>query len=354
MLVLDTRSVAAKDRAEAFQLAVSGNCTESVATFEDPRNHIAKLEFFDLGPATVFNIDAGGTTLKRTPRLARAMDECIICLALPIRTDNRLSWDREDRVFGSRDLMLVDLSAPYVYEWRGVGASYAFQVDFAQLGLPMDMIHAASREIRASPIYSLVRDHIWQVMTQAQKLVDSGMADQVAPASIELMRALIVSAVNDAPQAADLRQSSLLPRVQAYVRAHIRDPELTPARIAGSVHISIRALYKLYEPLGLSLEQTIIEQRLIGAKRDLASPGHAHRSIAAIAASWGFTRASYFSNRFHLEFGLTPGQWRTQSGQPFDPRTDEEPRTPHAVPSLDRTVAATGKSPEFRVRTPRS
>ncbi len=121
MLVLDTRSLPPRERAEAFQATVSGNCSASMASFEDPAAIEAKMTVFDFGRAKVFNIEASGTTLRRTPRIARASDESSIVLALPMRTDNHLMWAREGRVFGPRDLMLVDLSLPYVYGWRGGG-----------------------------------------------------------------------------------------------------------------------------------------------------------------------------------------------------------------------------------------
>jgi hypothetical protein len=108
--------------------------------------------------------------------MARAMNECSIVLALPMRTTNHLTWDREDRSFGPSDMILVDVSSPYVYGWSGEGASYAFHVDFAQLGLPMDTIRAATRQIHASPLYPLVRDHIARVTSDAEAIAASPTA----------------------------------------------------------------------------------------------------------------------------------------------------------------------------------
>jgi hypothetical protein len=112
MLVLDTQSLPATDRAEAFQATVSANCSSSMATFEDPAAIHAKMTVYDFGAAKVFNIDASGTTLRRTPYMSRSIPETSIVLALPMRTDYHLSWAREDRLYGPRDLMLVDLSLP--------------------------------------------------------------------------------------------------------------------------------------------------------------------------------------------------------------------------------------------------
>ena len=308
MLVLDTRALAAGERAEAFQSTVSANCSSSMASFEDPGAIHARMTVSDLGPAKVFTIDATGTTLRRTPRMSRAMTESSIALALPMRTDNHMTWDREAQLFGPRDRILVDLSVPYVYGWKGSGASYALHVDVDHLGVPRDMVHAAARELRGSPLYDLVRDHVARVTAQAEELAASAAAPELGAASAELMRALVVSAAGDGRRVRDAMHSSLRARVQAYVRTHLRDPDLTPERIAAANNLSVRALYKLYETLGLSLEQDIIEQRLRGARADLLAPRRRHASIAALARAWGFTNPSFFSSRFRRAYGVTPRQ----------------------------------------------
>ncbi|GAA3381849.1 AraC-like ligand-binding domain-containing protein [Cryptosporangium minutisporangium] len=319
MLVLDTQSLPAGERAEAFQTTVSANCSASMASFEDPSAIHARMTVSDFGPAKVFNIEASGTTLRRTPRISRSSDESSIVLALPMRTDNHMTWAREERLFGPRDLILVDLSLPYVYGWKGGGASYALHVDVDQLGLPRDMIHAAAREPRRSPLYELVRDHVTRVTAQAEQLADSPGAAALGAASSELMRALVVSAAGDDRRLRETMQSSMQARVQAYIRNHLRDPELTPARIAAANAISLRALYKMYEAMGQSLEQSIIQQRLHGARTDLTASHRRFATIAAVARAWGFSNPSFFSTRFREAFGVTPRQLvaaRTTPGNP--------------------------------------
>jgi AraC-like DNA-binding protein len=122
------------------------------------------------------------------------------------------------------------------------------------------------------------------------------------------MRALVVSAAGDSRRLNDVLHSSMQARVQAYVRSNLRDPDLTPARVAAANAISLRALYKLYETLGQSLEKSIIEQRLQGARADLTSPRRQDTSIAAVAHAWGFSNPSFFSSRFREAFGVTPRQ----------------------------------------------
>ncbi|MEU1887921.1 helix-turn-helix domain-containing protein [Micromonospora rifamycinica] len=319
MLVLDTRALPVGDRAEAFQATVSANCSSSMASFENPDAIRARMTVSDFGPAKVFNIDASGVTLRRTPRISRSSTESSIVLALPMRTDNQLTWAREERLFGPRDLMLVDLSLPYVYGWRGGGASYALHVDVDHLGLPRDMIHAAAREPRRSPLYDLVRDHVARVTTQAEQLAATAAAAELGVASAELMRALVVSAAGGGRPLRDTMHSSMQARVEAYVRANLRDPDLSPARIAAANAMSLRGLYTLYESMGQSLEQSIIEQRLRGARADLTASHRRFTSIAAVARAWGFANPSFFSSRFRRAFGVSPRQLVAATAAAADP-----------------------------------
>ncbi|MCO1656372.1 helix-turn-helix domain-containing protein [Pseudonocardia humida] len=332
MLVLDTTSVPPADRAEAFQTTVSANCSTSAATFADPADVRAEVHAFELGSTKVLTIDASGTTLRRTPRMARAMDRQEIALALPLRAGNHMLWEREDRVFGPRDMILVDLAAPYVYRWPAGGASYAFHVDVDELGLPVDAVRSAARELRASPLYPLVRDHVTRVTTGAGTLRVSTAAADVGAATVKLMRALVLSAAGDSRRLGEAMHASTAARVQAYVRAHLRDPDLTPARIAAANGISVRTLYKVYEALGTSLEGSVIEQRLDGAKADLVAPVRGHHSIAAIARSWGFRDASYFARRFGRAFGVSPRQWRATGTGAAAPGAASRRRSRSAAP----------------------
>lgn len=316
MLVLDTTSVPPADRAEAVQSTVSANCSTSAATFDDPGAVRAEMHVVGLGSTKVFTIDGSATTLRRTARMSRAMGEQEIALALPMRASNRMAWEREERVFHARDLILVDLSAPYVYSWPAGGASYAFHVDAAELGLPLDAVRAAARRLPHSPLYALVRDHVARVTTAARTLADEAEGERIGAASVKLMRALVLSAAGGTRGLADAVHDSTAERVQAYVRGHLRDPALSPAEIAAANGISLRTLYKVYEELGTGLEASILEQRLRGARTDLAAPGRRHHTIAAVARSWGFANPSAFAQRFRRAFGITPRQWRDASAAP--------------------------------------
>jgi AraC-like DNA-binding protein len=108
----------------------------------------------------------------------------------------------------------------------------------------------------------------------------------------------------------EARKHALLTTVQAFIQQHLGDPQLSPGTIAAAHHISLRALHQLFHDQGLTVAGWIRRRRLECCRRDLSDPALAARSVAAIAARWGFSSASDFTRSFHTVHGLSPSQYR--------------------------------------------
>jgi AraC-like DNA-binding protein len=202
----------------------------------------------------------------------------------------------------------VDLSAPYDFSWSGDGAAGCVQIPIDELGLPVDVIRRAVGNVRVSPLYRLVRHHVAQLAADADRICADPGAPALGAASIELARALLVSAAQ--VDAREVLADTLLTRVRAYVRQHLTDPDLGPAPIAAAHNVSLRHLYKVCARAGLSLEQWIIAERLRGARDELVARESTQRPIGMIARRWGFRDPTHFARRFRAEYGMTPSEWR--------------------------------------------
>lgn len=104
-------------------------------------------------------------------------------------------------------------------------------------------------------------------------------------------------------------------RIHAFVRENPGDARLTPAAIAAAHHISLRYLHKLFHQDGHTVAGWVRERRLEQCRRDLADPRLAAQSITAIAARWGFTSPTHFSQAFRSAYGHSPSQFRRQCTQ---------------------------------------
>ncbi|MDQ0579458.1 helix-turn-helix domain-containing protein [Streptomyces rishiriensis] len=107
----------------------------------------------------------------------------------------------------------------------------------------------------------------------------------------------------------------VLGRVLEYVEIHLTDPDLSPEVIARAHHISVRYLHKLFKDEGTTVGRWILRRRLEECRRDLMRYGRGGRTIAAVAARWGFPSATHFSRVFRSAYGMSPREWRDTAGR---------------------------------------
>ncbi|MEV4344108.1 helix-turn-helix domain-containing protein [Actinoplanes sp. NPDC049596] len=309
--VLDTEDLPAADRVEALHTAMLYASAPCHVLHENPDGPVhARLEVWDLGPANIFTHRSSGIRLLRTAKLARQDAMPVIALSVQRRADGRIDQHGRQRVVPPGTLMAVDLSAPYDFSWSGDGAAGCLQIPFDQLGLPMEVVRRGLADLAASPLYALVTDHIAQLARTPAAITADPARPTVATASIDLARALLASAARSPRHTREIHAETLLTRIRAHTRRHLRDPDLTPASVAAAHHISLRHLYKLCAAANFSLEQWIIDQRLAHLHHALTQPDLAHLPIATLARRWGFRDPTHFTRRFKSRYGLTPSQWR--------------------------------------------
>ena len=148
-------------------------------------------------------------------------------------------------------------------------------------------------------------------------LVTAPGAAAVGQPSIELVRALVTTHLDATGALSGSLHATAALRIQEYIRTHLGDVELTPARIAAAHHISVRHLYNILAEAEISLGDWIRTQRLEACRRDLRRPELRPLTIAAIARRWGFTDPSSFGRLFRNAYALSPSQWRQRpSAQP--------------------------------------
>ena len=314
--VLDTAEIPAAERVEAVHTAMMYASAPCHVIHEDPAGDVyARMELWDLGNATVFTHRSSGIRLLRTDRLARQDAMPVVALSVQWRGLGRIEQRRHQQIVPAGDLLAVDLSGPYDYSWSGDGAAGCIQIPFTQRGLSVDVIRRAAPVIGQSAFYRMVIDHIAHLTRDPGTTLADSAASIVATASVDLVRALMVSAARDVRQTRQVMAETLLTRVRAYVRQHLADPDLGPAMIASVHNVSVRHLYGVCSAAGFSLEQWIISERLAGARLDLLSTESRHRPIAAIARRWGFRDATHFTRRFKARYGMLPSQWRRSADE---------------------------------------
>jgi len=103
----------------------------------------------------------------------------------------------------------------------------------------------------------------------------------------------------------------MLERIDAFVRQHLRDPDLSIDRIAADLRCTKRYLHKIFRGRGETLSQYIRGLRLERCAADLSNPELAGHSITELSYRWGFSDSAHFSRTFKTRFGVPPRSYRT-------------------------------------------
>jgi AraC-like DNA-binding protein len=102
----------------------------------------------------------------------------------------------------------------------------------------------------------------------------------------------------------------LLGAVLSHLRNNLAGDDLTPPNIADHFGISVRYLHLLFEPVGLTLGQWLLRQRLKRCFNELTDPEFDQVPISTIAYNCGFNDLSYFGRSFKARYNVTPRQAR--------------------------------------------
>lgn len=153
----------------------------------------------------------------------------------------------------------------------------------------------------------------------------SGLAQEIAAAAptaretlartVADLLATLAAAQSDTPEPAGAGPATLLDRIKATIETRLGEPELSPRTLADEHGISLRYLHKLFQEQGTTVNGWVRHRRLDACRAELARPQAADRTIAAVAARWGFVSPAHFSHAFRKAYGMSPAQWRGTAGQ---------------------------------------
>lgn len=315
-VVLDTTHVPVRDRRDVLVTSLREVSGSSRVVLEDEASVDARLDLWTFGAAAIFRTESNGITMTRTAKAASDATASHIAIGLHESGTAHHRIGSSTRVVRAGEALVVDVTRPFDYAWRGRGAAQSLNVPAEYLALPADVVRRASTRLPSSPLYRLVCRHIADLTRHADELSSGPMAHSLGTASIELARALVGTAADDTSTAREVVEQTLVTQVRAYVRQHLRDPGLTPESVAAALAVSPRQLYRACANAGLRLEQWIIAERLAHARSELTRPGVRHRSIAMVASMWGFKDPTHFTRRFRAAYGLLPSEWRREAAQP--------------------------------------
>jgi AraC family transcriptional regulator, positive regulator of tynA and feaB len=155
-----------------------------------------------------------------------------------------------------------------------------------------------------SPEVRLLVAHASTVELTAPDLGQAGV--EAAHATlIELAKAVARGRIDDAEP---LLAPALARAAKDLVGSWLADPDLSPAMLAGELHVSVRTLERAFASLGESAAAYIRRRRLEEARLALAAPTN-RLSITELAAYWQFADSSHLARAFKKRYGVTPSEY---------------------------------------------
>jgi AraC-like DNA-binding protein len=267
----------------------------------------------DLGTVRVGELSAsrpGGADRRR--RHIQAMDADLCKVDVVDQGEVVIEQDGRQARLRPGDFAFVDLSRPA--HWTNAWSSRIVAIAFPRELLPLRADDAAQLTAvgltgDAGP-GALFSSTARQLARQVDHLDPDGGA-RVGTATLDLLTVALAGHLDRHGEVpADVSRRALLARARAFIEGHLADPELTPATVARAHHVSLRALYKLFEGERASVAALIRERRLERCRRDLLDPSLAGVPVSAIAARWGLPSAGHFSRAFRAAYGASPVEYR--------------------------------------------
>jgi AraC-like DNA-binding protein len=242
--------------------------------------------------------------------LARAADELFICR----QTAGALHLEQNGRSVTLRpgDMTLIDPRMTYDGRLTDGADLLVLKVPrrkmAARVGPTADMTAYLLRSTRG--MSSLASEFLALLPAHADVLGDT--ASMVADQALDLFAAAFSSAMGKSKPRLSSARIVILTQLRAAIERDLADGELTPARVAMAAGVSVRYANAILATDNTSIARMIQTRRLDRCKRALADPLQAHRSIADIAYSWGFSDMTHFARRFRAAYGALPSEYRAQ------------------------------------------
>ncbi|WP_309131850.1 helix-turn-helix domain-containing protein [Brevibacterium sp.] len=249
--------------------------------------------------------------VERTPGTIAAGGSGFFKLNLLLHGNGILVQDGRETVIRPGDLALYDTSRPYSLMFAETVSNLVMMFPKDRLGLPTTIVEELTAISLGADcaLGPMVSNFLAQVPATITSLPLHARA-QVAQSGLDLLSALLSTVLDVKAEAHDPKQAQL-EEIYRFIDENL-GADLTPGSIAAAHFMSTRHLHSLFSDTGTTVSALIKDRRLEKCRAQILNPALAHRTIAGIAAQWGFSDPAHFSRVFKAHFGRSPSELRHQ------------------------------------------
>ncbi|MGJ9424557.1 helix-turn-helix domain-containing protein [Nesterenkonia halotolerans] len=307
----DPDPLAPGERFEAWHHAVSTAFVPLDASTEHPSQFHGSLTGLALGSLSVAGVGGDAVTVRRSRQAIAAGDPGVFKFALQVQGSSLTRQDGREALLSPGDLVIYDTRRPYDLVFDGAYRMFVVQIAVEHLGLSAEQARdvVAQRIPGSAGLGALTSSLLGSLDDQLQK-GEMAPDPRAASAVLQLVQATLLSRFRPAADV-PTRDVVYLEAVK-YIDDRLGDPGLGVEAVARALHVSMRYLQGVFAQEGTTPSEWIRRRRLERCRLELGDPAHAHRSVSAVAARWGYPEASSFSRAFKNAYGVSPGAFRRQ------------------------------------------
>lgn len=267
----------------------------------------ADVEKVNNGSLTLIKCTCDPCAAVRPQRLARAGGESFAAFQLVMAGHELIELDGNTVELRKGDLFVWDSTRAMAFEVtkKLTKVSLMMPLDQLRRWLPEDWRGVSGKLPHDSASYLLLKSYMTAMARPSFRdtefcgtaMLDAGLAMLAGGARSPL-------AGNARLAEAQLRN------IKDYIRANLRDPELSLTQVATQHGISLRYLHWLFAHSHQTAAAYILDARLNACRNDLLNPAMAKKAISDIAYQWGFNSAAHFSRSYRARFGESARETR--------------------------------------------
>jgi AraC-like DNA-binding protein len=277
----------------------------------DRQGFTARLNMGRLGPIQFVKMSAGRCRIDRTRRHIRPGAPRLYSYLLQVRGESVLEqWGREARL-SQGDFVLCDSATPHSFTIGDDSTVIMLRVDAQTMRehLPNPEQYCGQRLQKEVGLTGALSAMIERLDSQLEAGFTSAYDARFAHHLLEMLSMACAIGFEQEPSVSAVvrgRQSEVV----RYIEENLRDPELSPARVATGLRISPRYLRTVFARSGEKVSGYIMRRRLEECAKQIRNPSWAGHTLTEIAFAWGFNSAAHFTRAFHDRFGVAPREYR--------------------------------------------
>lgn len=311
MDVYSTANVSVNSRANYWNDIYSRRFAQVTFNPVDRDGFEAELKVGAVGPISLARVHSQPTDIERNKSHIDRTSGRLFSFMLQVRGTGAFSHYGHETVLEEGDFTLCDNAAPHHFHFRGrtelIIVRIAPDVLKSYLPFPEQVcgLRLSSDQGLASTAGSMAQ-RLWQ-------LLESGLPEKFSPMLARNLLDMMATSYAIAFDAGARDSTTVGTRkvlAKRYIEAHLKDPDLTPTRVADALHISPRYLRMLFSGESESVCSYILRRRLEECAKKISNVLWRGHTITEIAFGCGFNSAAHFTRAFRDQYKVTPTQYR--------------------------------------------